>query len=87
MIYTIGHRQSYLDAIADHGVIVKMPGGYAFNTIDDALRRIEEENEVGNWCVWGLEADWCYDTEPDPTGWWHLLNKEANIIQLEFAGW
>jgi hypothetical protein len=99
MIYTIGHKENYLAAIAERGTVHKIgkrepnmraeiypngyPGGYAFLTIEDAQRRIVEEGKVGEWDVFGLEADWESDTEPAPNGWWHNLLFDAALIVLD----
>lgn len=80
MIYTIGHRTNYLKAIAEHGEILKAKGGYAFKTIEDAMRRREEEGQVDVWAVWQVDADWELHTEPVPYGWWHLLTRDSAII-------
>lgn len=98
MIYTIGHRENYLKAIQEHGVIQKLgrrlpdarndffpdgyPGGYAFQTYEDAQRGLAEEDKHGTWCIWGLDADWERDTAPAKDGWWHNLIKDADIIPL-----
>jgi hypothetical protein len=90
VIYTIGHRESYLKAIAeaDDGKIEKLgksderPGGYAFRTCEDAQRRIAEAYADRRFAVFGLEADWELDTEPSPTGWWHNLLRDATIVVL-----
>jgi hypothetical protein len=90
-IYTIGHKRSYLRAIAesDNGTIIKLgksnnrPGGYAFLTYEDAERRIEEAYAEREYAVFGLKAHWKYDTEPSPIGWWHNLLRDAEIIVLE----
>lgn len=86
MIYTIGHRANYLANLSESetGQIVKLAGGYAFRTREDAERRIVEEEKVGVWDIFGLDADWDRDTEPSPTGgWWHNLLVKARIILLD----
>lgn len=97
MIYTIGDRDNYLAAIQRDGIIQKLgkkqpgehpdypdgyPGGYAFQTLDDALRGLREEDQSGRWTVFGMDANWEQDTEPDQGHWWHSLKKEADIIVL-----
>ena len=95
MIYTIGHEANYQKAIADspyHGISKvgktigpqgePYSGGYAFQTIEDAERRIVEEGKVGVWAVFGLDADWEQDTEPTAAGWWHYLLRDAAVIVL-----
>lgn len=81
MIYTIGNRQNYLEAIERSGRIFKAEGGYAFQSIADAERRIVECDKVGEWAVWGLHADWS-DTRPAADGWWHELIVDALICTI-----
>lgn len=91
MIYTIGHKDSYLAAIAEHGVIEKSgrsetyPGGYAFRTAEDAQRRIDEAHVCEGLAVFGLEADWETDTVQSAEGWWHDLLRDAVIVVLDEA--
>lgn len=84
MIYTIGHRENYLKAIAIYGTILKGIGGYAFQTFEDASRRIEELKKQKEWVVWGLDANWETDTQPDEDGgWWRVLARTSHIIPLD----
>jgi hypothetical protein len=96
VIYTVGHKANYLQAIADsdEGCIQKVgktddlngqpyPGGYALRTYEDAQRLLEEVGHVDDWAVFGLDADWEQDTEPSQDGWWHNLLRDAWIIVLE----
>jgi len=90
MIYTIGHAASYLEAIRQRGRIFKLgktdqyPGGYAFETVKDAHRRIDEAYPVRGFAVFGLDVDWDRDTEPNREGgWWHNLLIDAKIIVLQ----
>lgn len=98
MIYTIGHRVNYLKAMQEVGGSIRKlgkrgsgehtdfpmgyPGGFAFQTIEEAQRAIEEHDKLGEWGVFGLEADWEIDTEPSPDGWWHNLLRDATIIVI-----
>lgn len=59
------------------------PGGYAFRSIADAKRRIEEKYSTSNYAVFGIDANWETDVEPSPRGWWHNLLCDAEIIVLE----
>jgi hypothetical protein len=97
MIYTIGHEESYMQAIAksETGVIQKTgrlkaddyggpySGGYAFQTLEDAQRRIDEAYSEQGYIVFGLNADWEHDTEPAYDGWWHYLIHHSDIVILE----
>lgn len=93
MIFTIGHQENYLKAIARHGAIYKVgrrepcdefpngyAGGYAFASIEDAQKRIGEAYEGRGMAVFGLLADWERDTVPSPDGWWHNLVIDALIV-------
>lgn len=95
MIYTIGHRDNYLKAIAKTGTIWKLgkhepgedypdgyPGGYAFQSIEDAQRRIDEAYPEHGFAIFGLSATW-EDTEPSKDGWWNNLLTDAEIVVLE----
>ena len=90
MIYTVGHRDNYLRAIAESqdGYIEKTGrqsgynGGCAFRTIEDARRALDEFNQP-SWCVWGLDAKWNWDTEPSLSGaWWHDLLVTSRIVPI-----
>ena len=85
LIYTIGHTGIYLRAIAkaalDDELIYKCEGGYAFQTVEDANRRIVETGHTDDWSVWEMDAHWETDVKPAPDGWWHLLTCNADIIR------
>ncbi len=95
MIYTIGHAVSYQAAIAENGSIQKLgrdsnssqkpknyPGGYAFETRKDAIRRIEEAYPGRGYVVFGMKADWAKDTIPSHDGWWHNLINDSEIVLI-----
>lgn len=86
MIYTIGHKSSYQEAIEKYGSITKLEGGYAFKSVEDAQKRIQEHGKEELWVVWGLAASWESDTQQDGDNWWHILNKEVPIIDLISKG-
>lgn len=72
--YPNGKTQSYPDGYE---------GGYAFETYEDALRGLAEENPQGTWTVFGLDARWGIDTQPSISGWWHNLLVDSDIILVE----
>lgn len=96
MIYTIGHEKSYKEAREVQGTVIKVgkigkrhillstgekyTGGYAFKTITDAQKRIEEEYLGQGYTAFGLKADWNMHTYPAPDGWWRYLLIDAEII-------
>lgn len=88
MIYTVGEIFSYSEALREYLRIWKTgrsedySGGYAFQTVDDALRFLAESGNADDWCVWGISADWETDTYPAPDGWWHYLSKDAEIVDI-----
>lgn len=89
LIYTIGDKKNYIDALERHGFIQKTgktetyEGGYAFKTYEDALCAIEELGQENVWVVFGLLADWEKDTEPNKVHWWHNLLKDSIIVPLD----
>lgn len=91
MIYTIGHRENYWQAIleSEKGVILKTGrtddyvGGYAFQTIADASKMIDSMPNGEYFAVFGLDADWDDDTELSRDGWWHNLINSVPIIVLD----
>lgn len=90
MIYTIGNRDIYLRFLFQYGEdFFKVgsrndyPGGYAFQSVEDAERCISERHYNSDYMVFGLLADWEDDTIPDPGGyWWHVLKNDARIVLL-----
>ena len=95
MIYTIGHKQSYLLAIANsaEGKIYKVgrrqpsadypdgyEGGYALETKEDAERLIEQNYKNQGYVVFGLQADWAKGAIPADDGWWRNLKSDAEIV-------
>ncbi len=93
MIYTLGHRPSYIKALRSAAAINKplkkvgrsegYPGGYAFKTVNDAERRIAEKYVEKDYAVFVLLADWDKDTVPSEEGWWHALVNSAPIVLLD----
>jgi hypothetical protein len=99
MIYTIGKKENYLKSIANSptGKIQKVgktddlngrpyEGGYAFQSREDAQRRIDEAYSDQGYAVFGLDADWERDTEPHQgDGWWHSLLINVDIIVFDVS--
>lgn len=90
MIYTIGHQENYDKALREHAALGQVtyktgqgadyPGGYAFQTAEDAQRRIAEAYPERNFAVYEVDADWEGDTYPSAEGWWHHLKEDRPII-------
>lgn len=90
MIYTIGHKDSYLVAEME-GTVTKVgklpdgsyPGGVAFKSYIDAARYIRDHPRTcDGFTVFGLEADWEEETEPGDEVYNHLL-VDSRVIFLE----
>lgn len=96
MIYTIGHKENYLKSIAANGSIQKLgrrnpgdddrfpegyEGGYAFQSTEDAQRRIDEAYPERGFEVFGLLTNWD-NTEPSKNGWWNNLITDVEIVIL-----
>jgi hypothetical protein len=84
MLYTIGHAANYRKAIQEYAAITKLPGGYAFKTIEDAKREISERNKEHVWVVFGIEATWDIDVQPCEDGWQGRLIVEVGIVDLGY---
>jgi hypothetical protein len=96
MIYTIGHKENYLKAISDSptGTILKLGrcdanenfpqgycGGYAFKTMEEAQKRIDEAHSNEGFIIFGLQSSWD-NTVPSNIGWWNNLIDDSEIIVL-----
>ncbi len=102
VIYTLGHGKSYRHRIETYGADFRKvgrnevhkyehipdnyPGGYAFLTEADALKRIEEtiaeDGHNHGLEVFGLIADWDKDTVKSEHGWWHALLNDSQIVSI-----
>lgn len=85
MIYTIGHIESYLQAIEEAVKqgrrAEKAMGGSVWRTRGEA-----EKHLYGNpdYAVFGVDAVWTYDTAQSKRGGdWHDLLRDAEIILLK----
>lgn len=95
MIFTIGNKQSYDDALRQNGAqgvkTLKVgrrddyPGGYAFQTATDAVRRIAEAYPGRGFAIYEVDASWERDTYPSATGWWRNLKTDRPIIGLHLV--
>lgn len=89
MLYTIGNEKAYLRAIAqsEDGKIFKVgkrsgyAGGYVFQSVDEAQKRIDEAYHGQGYAVFGLQTGW-HNTEPAVNGWWRTLNNDSEIVVL-----
>lgn len=96
MVYTVGNRGQYKKLLAQTDGNVKKVGvrlvgsksypqgyggGYAFQTIEDAQRFLDEHG-YDDYAVFGLQTTWD-NTYPTPDGWWHYLVEDAAIVDIE----
>ena len=89
MLYTIGDKTAYLKAIknSNGGAIIKIgkandyDGGYVFESIEDAQKRIDEAYSNSEYGVFGIETV-IENTSPAKNGWWRTLNTDAKIIVI-----
>lgn len=94
MIFTIGDRDNYLKNMSDNSEMKKLgkqepserfpdgyEGGYCFQTMEDAHKKILEEDKVGIWDVFGLDCDWA--NTYNSGNWWNNLIQSTKIIILE----
>ena len=89
MIYTLGHKQAYLGAIASEGRIKKLgkgivegqpySGGSVWETFEEAQQVLRFNP---GFMVFGVDADWKTDTEPEKNASFHNLLRDAWIIVL-----
>jgi hypothetical protein len=81
MIYTIGHKETYLkhhEQLTKLGTpMLKAVGGSVWKTIGAAQRRARE-----GYAVFGVEAKWDTDTQPNDKGEWNDLLIDAPIVIL-----
>jgi hypothetical protein len=88
MIYTIGHRDSYLEYLSRPEPCMKLgrrgpddpwnpgyPGGSAWETAADAWSHCPEA-----YWVFVVEAEWRADTEPSQDGPWDDLLVDSRIV-------
>lgn len=79
--YTVGHRENYRAAIAQHGEILKQKGGYAFHRFELACQFLEEHSHVEDWAIWELHgfADEDMEVSTNPSEYWGLINRDIPI--------
>lgn len=83
MLYTIGHQANYAAARETYGdKILKLEGGYAFQTIEDAQAEIDRLGHTDEWGVFGLDANWEGDTVAVKGEPWRMLVRDVPLIFL-----
>ena len=97
MIYTVGRVEEYEPKI-DAGLGLKLgpgrrpedgtyyPGGWVWQTAEEAMAYIEAQNAPEPRRVYGVMADWEKDTRVvlyEPT---RCLNREATIVRVPQPG-
>jgi hypothetical protein len=89
MIYCIGNKQNYDEAMSKHLDLRKSgrcveddgtyyPGGSVWQTREEALTNCPEGFDV-----YGVIADWEKDTAPSAEGPWHDLLSDSLLVFLE----
>lgn len=90
MIYTIGRKSVYDLHIEHNPQAMKIgrsddyPGGSVWRTPEEARQYLADENldDLDDFDVYGVEADWEKDTEPSNGGPWHDLLRDARLVRL-----
>jgi hypothetical protein len=90
VVYTIGHRDSYLEYLSRPEPCMKLgrrgpadprgpgyPGGSVWETAGDARRHCP-----AGYDVFGVAAEWRVDTEPSRGGPWDDLLVDSGIVRL-----
>jgi len=90
MIYTIGHRESYLKYFKElvssgcppmkKGRTNMYSGGSVWQTHEEALSHADPR---GEYSVFGVMADWEKDTVPSELGDWHDLLYDRELVCLD----
>jgi hypothetical protein len=89
MIYCIGNKQNYDEALSKHPGLRKTgrcveedgtpyPGGSVWQTREEARANCPEDYDV-----YGVIADWEKDTAPSEDGPWHDLLSDCLLVYLE----
>jgi hypothetical protein len=97
MIYTLGHTESYLkyynECKQNNSKFLKLgkkedyngkpySGGYAFKTFESAEKYLKDNNMI-EYSVFGLNADWEKDTEHNLDESFNSLLYDSEIIILK----
>ena len=83
MIYTVGNTKDYTRYFLEQGTPKKkgktpsFVGGSVWPTKEEAQKFCPID-----FSVYGVNADWEKDTEPDITGLWNNLLIDAELVQL-----
>jgi len=86
MIYTIGNTESYMRLFATHdrprktGRNDDYPGGSVWQTREEAQAHADSRP---GYSVFGVLADWDFNTEPSAMGDWNDLLVNAELVVLE----
>lgn len=88
MIYTIGHRETYLKLFETEkqphklGRHLNYMGGSVFRTREAAQAYLDERGK-DDYGVFGVEADWDTDTEARPDMPFNDLLADAPLVKLD----
>ena len=86
MIYTIGNTENYMRLFANYSKPRKTgrnddyPGGSVWQTREEAQAHADSRP---GYSVFGVLADWDFNTEPSAMGDWNDLLVNAELVVLE----
>jgi hypothetical protein len=84
MLFTIGHVRNYEKQLHQYGELVKLEGGYAFETKEDAYSQIISLDKKDVWGVWTMDGNW--ESDVDFSGDYPTINKDLQITgRLEYG--
>lgn len=90
MIYTVGHKESYLQYFTEQEKPIKLgkciledgepyQGGIAFKTVEEAKEFLIKNNKL-QWAVFGLKATWNKDVYLCDQGFYALLADTELVL-------
>ena len=93
MIFTVGLVVEYESAIDEGRAIkrgphqdrdgVKYPGGWVWETAEEALAYLGIKDSLATRRVYGVLADWVADTRVVPGQPTRCLNRAASVVRVE----
>jgi hypothetical protein len=83
MIFTIGKIEVYEKYLASDNNAAKRRGGSVWETYDGAFAYLTRVNLIGEFKVYGVDADWEKDTKSERgADGWKVLRKNATLIKV-----
>lgn len=92
LIYTIGKRSIYGQALRENPTVSKLAGGSVWKTLDEALTYWANLPDSSEWRVYGVLASWDEDVRERSDCGWGDLTRDATIVdclsaELENESW